>query len=191
MAPAPPRGRVYANSKGNTIVTVCVILGILLLIIFVVYCLRNKPHDLRKVIAARYSQASGARLQHIAPKTIVKSLPVVKYSSLNFKPGLDIGADPEANIVQSAKSRGIISLPWHRRYMKWTALNVCTVCTEAFLSSDKVRVLPCGHFYHHGCIDRWLLMFAATCPICRARYEDMVETLAVNLPAPQPVHHPT
>lgn len=182
MATASPKGSVYASPKGSTVVTICVLLGTLLLIIFLACCLRNKPHDLREVIALRVSQASGEHRPHIALKTIVDSIPVVKYSSLNFKTGLDVGADLEANIAPSAKSRDMIPLPRHKHYMKRTALsNIilsenrgsyadgilgdCTVCTEAFMSSDTVRVLPCGHIYHHSCIDRWLLNFAATCPI--------------------------
>merc|ERR1711939_307873 len=43
----------------------------------------------------------------------------------------------------------------------------CPVCVETFASSDEVRILSCGHIYHHRCIDPWLLRVSGTCPICR------------------------
>ena len=46
----------------------------------------------------------------------------------------------------------------------------CCLCMEAFQETDELRVLPCEHFYHKNCIDRW---FAArryqsrSCPLCK------------------------
>ena len=28
---------------------------------------------------------------------------------------------------------------------------------EALVPGEKVRKLPCGHIYHAGCIDEWLI----------------------------------
>ncbi|CAA0826741.1 Putative RING-H2 finger protein ATL12 [Striga hermonthica] len=43
----------------------------------------------------------------------------------------------------------------------------CAVCLESFKAGEKCRVLPtCGHIFHVGCIDSWLLKTGA-CPICR------------------------
>ena len=43
----------------------------------------------------------------------------------------------------------------------------CSVCTEKFLGTENVRVLPCGHVYHQQCIDMWVLRFASSssCPL--------------------------
>lgn len=44
--------------------------------------------------------------------------------------------------------------------------DTCPVCLTDFEGTDVVRDLPCQHFFHKGCIDKWL----ATdhfCPICR------------------------
>eukprot|EP00622_Pseudochattonella_farcimen_P003427 FR738600.1.p1 GENE.FR738600.1~~FR738600.1.p1 ORF type:complete len:226 (+),score=17.50 FR738600.1:91-678(+) len=42
----------------------------------------------------------------------------------------------------------------------------CAICLGDFVSGDTVRVLPCKHQYHRGCVDQWLLV-NATCPSCR------------------------
>lgn len=54
--------------------------------------------------------------------------------------------------------------------------DVCVICLEAFLDGDRLRVLPCDHSFHVGCIDRWLSgshshneCFTAGCPTCKKR----------------------
>ncbi|KAJ2841672.1 hypothetical protein J3B02_005818, partial [Coemansia erecta] len=42
----------------------------------------------------------------------------------------------------------------------------CAVCLEEFLAGDKVRQLPCRHYFHVLCIDPWLGKRSATCPLC-------------------------
>ncbi|KAG1354097.1 putative RING-H2 finger protein ATL72 [Cocos nucifera] len=46
----------------------------------------------------------------------------------------------------------------------------CPVCLAEYVAGEEVRVLPrCGHMFHKGCIDRWLLTSSSLCPICRDR----------------------
>lgn len=33
----------------------------------------------------------------------------------------------------------------------------CAICLEIFVKGDRVRVLPCGHLFHLGEIDEWLI----------------------------------
>uniref|UniRef100_A0A8D8S394 Protein goliath n=3 Tax=Cacopsylla melanoneura TaxID=428564 RepID=A0A8D8S394_9HEMI len=42
----------------------------------------------------------------------------------------------------------------------------CAICIEFYKTSDVVRILPCKHEYHKGCIDPWLLEHR-TCPMCK------------------------
>jgi len=41
----------------------------------------------------------------------------------------------------------------------------CCFCFEDYDQTKKVRVLPCGHDYHSGCVDKWLNKKKA-CPLC-------------------------
>jgi hypothetical protein len=46
----------------------------------------------------------------------------------------------------------------------------CCLCMEAFQDTDELRVLPCEHFYHKNCIDRWFAARryqARSCPLCK------------------------
>ncbi|KFM72940.1 E3 ubiquitin-protein ligase RNF115, partial [Stegodyphus mimosarum] len=42
----------------------------------------------------------------------------------------------------------------------------CAVCLEDFHLRQKVKSLPCKHFYHKRCITPWLEK-NNTCPSCR------------------------
>ena len=42
---------------------------------------------------------------------------------------------------------------------------VCPICVENMLDEECIY-LPCGHFFHSGCIQRWLDV-SNSCPICR------------------------
>lgn len=52
----------------------------------------------------------------------------------------------------------------------------CVICLEPFVDGDRLRVLPCNHSFHVGCIDRWLSgshshheCFTSGCPTCKKR----------------------
>ncbi|KAJ1663544.1 hypothetical protein EV178_004877 [Coemansia sp. RSA 1646] len=42
----------------------------------------------------------------------------------------------------------------------------CAVCLDDYNSGEQVRQLPCRHFFHIACIDPWLSLRSATCPLC-------------------------
>ncbi|EPS27963.1 hypothetical protein PDE_02908 [Penicillium oxalicum 114-2] len=43
----------------------------------------------------------------------------------------------------------------------------CVVCASSFDAGACVRELPCGHMFHQGCIDQWLLTRSHECPLCK------------------------
>ena len=53
---------------------------------------------------------------------------------------------------------------------------ICVICLEPFMDGDRLRVLPCNHSFHVGCIDRWLSgshshneCYTSGCPTCKKR----------------------
>ena len=52
----------------------------------------------------------------------------------------------------------------------------CVICLEHFQQGDRLRVLPCDHSFHVGCIDQWLSgshsfaeCYTTGCPTCKKR----------------------
>ena len=43
----------------------------------------------------------------------------------------------------------------------------CLVCQMEYEDGDNVRTMPCLHYFHTECIDKWLLSRGRTCPICK------------------------
>ena len=41
----------------------------------------------------------------------------------------------------------------------------CVICMIEFCKGDRVRYLPCMHFFHAGCVDEWLVK-SFNCPSC-------------------------
>lgn len=44
----------------------------------------------------------------------------------------------------------------------------CAICLEMFAKGDRVRVLPCKHFFHMSEVDEWLITKKKVCPVCKA-----------------------
>ena len=44
----------------------------------------------------------------------------------------------------------------------------CAICTNAFVTGERVTRLPCSHTFHRECISSWLER-ASSCPICRCQ----------------------
>ncbi|KAJ3683612.1 hypothetical protein LUZ60_013839 [Juncus effusus] len=44
---------------------------------------------------------------------------------------------------------------------------VCCICLGKYANNDELRELPCAHFFHKDCVDKWLKI-NALCPLCKA-----------------------
>ncbi|KAI7757585.1 hypothetical protein M8C21_016476 [Ambrosia artemisiifolia] len=44
---------------------------------------------------------------------------------------------------------------------------VCCICLAKYANNDELRELPCTHFFHKDCVDKWLKI-NASCPLCKS-----------------------
>jgi hypothetical protein len=57
-------------------------------------------------------------------------------------------------------------LPTWKFTQRQAEISVCIICSVNFKKADVVRCLPCLHWYHRDCIDRWLAT-SVVCPVCK------------------------
>ena len=50
--------------------------------------------------------------------------------------------------------------------LKKNGLIECSVCKEDFTLNEKLKKLPCKHYFHEGCLGPWLVQ-RNSCPTCR------------------------
>eukprot|EP00547_Thalassionema_nitzschioides_P006159 CAMPEP_0194217194 /NCGR_PEP_ID=MMETSP0156-20130528/20587_1 /TAXON_ID=33649 /ORGANISM="Thalassionema nitzschioides, Strain L26-B" /LENGTH=433 /DNA_ID=CAMNT_0038946171 /DNA_START=29 /DNA_END=1330 /DNA_ORIENTATION=- len=105
--------------------------------------------------------------RHLDVQSIL-SLPIITYDAE--------GAD-HSDKGQETGSSWMIVPPIEHDVQK--AGQVCVICLENFCTGDRLRVLPCCHSFHVGCIDRWLSgshsfydCDTSGCPTCKKRPED-------------------
>ncbi|ONK80641.1 uncharacterized protein A4U43_C01F20100 [Asparagus officinalis] len=56
---------------------------------------------------------------------------------------------------------------------------VCCICLAKYLDDDDLRELPCTHFFHVECVDKWLKI-NALCPLCKSEVGNASSTPSSN-----------
>lgn len=93
-------------------------------------------------------------------------------------------ASPTATLTEAAEPIDHSRLPYPPIQLK-SYRSTCAICQEAFvpprvgrailLKADPLRLLGCGHVFHTGCIDQWLLEGSGNCPICNRSVRETTE----------------
>ena len=54
----------------------------------------------------------------------------------------------------------------------------CSVCLEQVTENGIYRQLPCTHYFHPHCIDKWLLECSVRCPLCNVNLISTTDIMA-------------
>ncbi|KAL4449729.1 hypothetical protein ABPG74_008102 [Tetrahymena malaccensis] len=96
--------------------------------------------------------AARQMIQKIEP---IRNLPITKYTGKNNKAN---GSENQEENKDQNDQENIVKGEDEEE--------LCNICLENLNNNSELRVLPCSHFYHTFCIDKWLLA-KQSCPNCR------------------------
>jgi len=84
---------------------------------------------------------------------------------------------PEEDVKNHLKTRtcSVVNLAAESPQTKDRETEPCTICQESFKNEEKIATLDCGHEYHAGCLEKWLVV-KNVCPICKAEALVMEKT---------------
>lgn len=58
--------------------------------------------------------------------------------------------------------------------------DMCAICIENMEDPDPTRLLCCNHIFHAECIDTWLTVRRACCPLCKANQKNAQSRISEN-----------
>ncbi|KAI0491790.1 hypothetical protein KFK09_026051 [Dendrobium nobile] len=102
----------------------------------------------------------------------INALPTYKFKAKRIQSADegDIDSDGEGGIVAAGTDKErIIS----------AEDAVCCICLTKYVDNDDLRELPCGHFFHTECVDKWLKI-NALCPLCKKEVGNTTSSSSAN-----------
>ncbi|KAK9273402.1 hypothetical protein L1049_018212 [Liquidambar formosana] len=90
----------------------------------------------------------------------INSLPTYKFKLKKNRNG----DDREAN--SGAGEGGVVAAGTEKERVISGEDAVCCICLAKYANNDELRELPCSHFFHKECVDKWLKI-NALCPLCK------------------------
>uniref|UniRef100_A0A0D9Y6H8 RING-type domain-containing protein n=1 Tax=Oryza glumipatula TaxID=40148 RepID=A0A0D9Y6H8_9ORYZ len=76
------------------------------------------------------------------------------------------GADGEEEAQPTAECCDRLAVAVYRRGRDAAPVD-CVFCLSRVDDGEEVRELRCRHVFHRACLDAWLVLPRATCPLCR------------------------
>ncbi|XP_058111801.1 E3 ubiquitin-protein ligase At1g12760-like [Magnolia sinica] len=105
----------------------------------------------------------------------IGSLPTYKFKSKKN------GNRGESEInVEGANEGGILAPGTDKERIVSAEDAVCCICLARYVDNEELRELPCTHFFHKECIDKWLKI-NALCPLCKSEVGETVGSSAFSV----------
>ncbi|XP_022881540.1 E3 ubiquitin-protein ligase At1g63170-like [Olea europaea var. sylvestris] len=105
-----------------------------------------------------------------ATQELINSLPTYKFKAKNKN-----SSDKEC--IPDADEGGIVAVGTEKERLISGEDSICCICLAKYLNNDDLMELPCSHFFHKECVDKWLKI-NASCPLCKAEVdEDHAESI--------------
>ncbi|PIA65252.1 hypothetical protein AQUCO_00100616v1 [Aquilegia coerulea] len=91
----------------------------------------------------------------------ISALPTYKFKLKKNRGGGDEEMNPDG-----VGEGGIVAAGTEKERVISGEDAVCCICLAKYADNDELRELPCNHFFHMECVDKWLKI-NALCPLCK------------------------
>ncbi|URE14877.1 zinc finger family protein [Musa troglodytarum] len=96
-----------------------------------------------------------------ASQESINALPTYKFKTKRRKNR----GDKEINLDNQGNG-GILAAGTDKERIVSAEDAVCCICLAKYVDNEELRELPCTHFFHKECVDKWLKI-NALCPLCK------------------------
>ncbi|KAI3728190.1 hypothetical protein L6452_16822 [Arctium lappa] len=97
----------------------------------------------------------------------INSLPTYKFTIKKHKHGNN------KETQSGASEGGVVAAGTENERVLSGEDAVCCICLAKYANNDELRGLPCSHFFHKDCVDKWLKI-NASCPLCKSEVGESV-----------------
>ncbi|CAN6210412.1 unnamed protein product [Urochloa humidicola] len=106
-----------------------------------------------------------------ATQELIDALPTYKFKPKRNK---NWGID-HASSSENLDEGGILGPGTKKERVVSAEDAVCCICLTKYGDDDELRELPCTHFFHVHCVDKWLKI-NAVCPLCKTEIGGVVRS---------------
>ncbi|XP_034581959.1 E3 ubiquitin-protein ligase At1g63170 isoform X3 [Setaria viridis] len=106
-----------------------------------------------------------------ATQELINALPTYKFKPKRNK---NWGMD-HASSSENLDEGGILGPGTKKERVVSAEDAVCCICLTKYGDDDELRELPCTHFFHVQCVDKWLKI-NAVCPLCKTEIGGVVRS---------------
>jgi hypothetical protein len=124
------------------------------------------------------SQVRGASAEAIA------ALPTYKFK-LKGANNTKVNKEESESDSEGIGEGGLVAAGTEKERLVSPEDAVCCICLGKYKDDVELRELPCTHYFHVECVDKWLVI-NASCPLCK---HDVVESTETDGATPGETGH--
>ncbi|XP_042454355.1 E3 ubiquitin-protein ligase At1g63170-like isoform X2 [Zingiber officinale] len=91
---------------------------------------------------------------------------IIQLSTYKFKSKKQRNRKDKEINLETEGSGGILAAGTDKERIISAEDAVCCICLAKYIDNEELRELPCTHFFHKDCVDKWLKI-NALCPLCK------------------------
>ncbi|KAH9295963.1 hypothetical protein KI387_039551, partial [Taxus chinensis] len=118
-----------------------------------------------------------------ASPEVIRSLPKYKFKAK--KPTeRNGGKDDSEHDSEGSVDGGVVAIGTEKERPVSGEDAICCICLGKYKNDEELRELPCTHYFHVECVDKWLKI-NASCPLCKHEIGESSEAVSESAGDPR------